>query len=170
MKNKIRKVLSASIFMLGISFAFAGMCAGDEPNVVDIKLEPEEPTPGSAITFTLEISSQDDPIDVRILVDECKEDFCFAGGFNESMDMIESGVYQAKITLSRTETTYIQYHVEIQMEEGWYAYDTSELNLKIDTDNGDGQNGGNGTPGFEILTFLIAVSIGVLILRRKRLR
>ena len=49
----------------------------------------------------------------------------------------------------------------------------TELNDPLITNgngNGDGGNGGNGSPGFELIPLLIAIFIGILLLKRKRSR
>jgi hypothetical protein len=53
----------------------------------------------------------------------------------------------------------------------WEESDSEKLDFKIESNNGN-SNGGNdntnGTPGFEFIPFLAAISIGILLFRRKR--
>ena len=183
MKLKINRQLYlvsilSSLLLLTIPLSTA------DPIVSNITLDPTDPGPTETITFTATIENEEVPTNVYIIVQECNPDICYKDGYNESMALIDTNQYQGQVSLGRDDATYIKYHVEILSNGVWYASDIIPFNLTIE-ENGNGDtngengddgtpNGGNGdngdsTPGFELLTFLIAGVI-ILSIRRKRSR
>jgi len=167
---KMRRINVTITAALVLCFYLSITIIAAEPIVEELIIEPEEPTTLSTITFTAAITSEDDIGEVRLIIEECKLGLCYLSS-NESMDMTENNTYQTQFTLTHADATYIKYHLEVESGGEWFSYDIVETNLTADTDNdsSNGENGGNGTPGFEIAIFLLAISIGVLIFKRKRL-
>jgi hypothetical protein len=182
MKKTKQVLMTTSI--IGLFLIAAGLLTSAEPIVEDITVSPEDPEPLSEVTFIATITSNESLDQVNIIVRECKkvegQELCFVDSFNESMSSFEN-TYRTELTLKHDDATYIKYNLVIKSNGTWYEYDPIQLELSVETGNGDGtngngsngDNGGNGddgTPGFEIIPFLIAVVIGVLLFRRKRLR
>jgi len=167
---KMRRINVTITAALVLFFYLSLTTVAAQPIVEELTIEPGEPTTLSTITFTAVITSEDDIGEVRLIIEECKVGLCYLSS-NESMDMIEDNTYQTQFTLTHADATYVKYHLEVESGGEWFSYDIVETNLTADTDNGlsNGENGGNGTPGFEIVIFLLAISIGVFIFKRKRL-
>ncbi|UCH72185.1 MAG: hypothetical protein JSW62_01155 [Thermoplasmatales archaeon] len=147
-------------------YLFAVNVIAAEPNVEEIVVNPPNPAPLSTITFTATISHSDQLDDIRLIVEECKEGFCYSDGFNEPMSLTDEGKYDAEITLKHDDSTKIQYNLNIKSGDSWY--NASKEELYLGTSNTDNDDGLNGTPGFEVILFLAAISIGLLF-KRKRL-
>ena len=171
--EKNSKIVLISVLILTIYSLTVGMGSAI-PTVGNITLYPEEPAPMETVTFTAEITSEESIDEVWLRVEECARNgnnICFADSRqNLSMVIIEdTNDYTVAATLIHDDPTYIKYHLEILTGEGWHSTETTEQNLSIDTSNGDTNgngtpNGGNGdtdgTPGFEVIPFLIAIVIG----------
>ena len=81
----------------------------------------------------------------------------------------DTDTYEATVTLIKDDATYIKYHIEIESDNAWYKYDVTDFYLKNETSNGGNGNGTNGnnnngngndeSPGFELVTLLIAMSL-----------
>ncbi len=183
MKQKRRTIIIGIVVLcLGVSMIETipadQVPIGDEPTVSQIILDPQEPTVMSNVTFTATIFSDNPLADVRIIMQECKENLCYLRN-NESMTKINATTYQRIISLIKDDANHIQYRIEIESNGVWYSYPWANVTLKTDGGTGDG-NGINGTgnhtktPGFEVLLLIIAVGIligiGILYLERKRLR
>ncbi len=169
MRDNMRKFLIAIIVIVGLCISTSGVMAASEPTIV---LDPEEPTPQSTVLFTVTIPDSETVSNVRLIVKECKEgDICFTDSFNESMTEKDVDAFEVEITLKHDTATYIEYHVGYLNNDVWEESDSEKLDLKIESNNGN-SNGGNddtnGTPGFEFIPFLAAISIGILLFRRKR--
>ena len=164
----MKKILIAIIVILCLCVLNANVIAG--PVVDEITFVPSNPPPVSSITFTAKLSGAN--IDeVYIIVKECKGDFCFALGFNESMDEIASGQYQKEITLNQPDATNIQYWLIINSDGTWYdfqdEYTEVDLSLPSDGNGGGGDDSGN-APGFELLIMFLSIAILAFIVKRKR--
>ena len=149
-----------------------------EPTVSQIIIDPQEPVVMSNVTFTATIFSDNPLTDVRIIMQECKENLCYLRN-NESMTKINATTYQRTIPLIKDDANHIQYRIEIESNGEWHTYPWTNATLKTDdgTSDGNGTNGNGShtkTPGFEVPLFIIAVGIlmgiGILYLERKRLR
>ena len=168
-KKNMRKFLITIIVIVGLCVSTSGVMAAIEPTIV---LDPEEPTPRSTVLFTVTIPDSETVSNVRLIVKECKEgDICFTDSFNESMTEKDVDVFEVEITLKHDTATYIEYHVGYLNNDVWEESDSEKLDLKIESNNGN-SNGGNdnknGTSGFEFIPFLAAISVGILLFRRKR--
>jgi hypothetical protein len=167
MKNITRVLLFAFVFLVvstSSSMVFA------DPTVVQVTIDPAQPLPLSTLTFTAMLSINETIDDIRLIVQECKEDLCFVHDFNVSMEKITNDIYQGRCTLIEEEATQIKYHLKIVCNETWYSSNITLLPL-ADTKKNTSQEPNNriSTPGFEVT--LIILSIASLIffkhLRRK---
>ena len=171
MKNKIRQVLMINVLALGMYLMTFGMIVAAEPSVVEITYDPQTPVAGSTVTFSATVSGEDITA-VHIIVQECNEQICFLK-HNISMDEIDSLEYQKEVNLTRDDATIVKYNLVIESNGVWYDFkdDIKQFDLAASPDNNqnNGNDGGN-TPGFELAPFFIAIMIGALYIRRKRLR
>jgi len=137
-----------------------------DPTIIDINIEPVEPAPLSTITFTVAINNTTSNEDVRLILQECREDLCFIDKLNESMDRI-NGVYQTTITLIHEQATQFKYNIAIKANETWFNSETTYVNLRTDENNNPPGNnpGDNSTPGFELV--LLFFSTGLILIRRR---
>ena len=141
--------------------------------IIDVNIKPDEPEPASQITITAEISSEKDTDKVYIEIQECKEDLCFQN-VNLTMTKV-NGKYQKQYQLLKDETTYFKYSIAVLFDDGsWYNQtDKTKVTLKLDSNNGGTNNGDgedNGIPGFELILLITAISLIILVFRKKRLR
>ena len=166
--KNISKFLISTIIILGLCISTNGVIAAIGPS---IDLDPEEPSPQSTVMFTVTIPDNENLSNVRLIVKECKGgDICFTDSFNESMTEKDVDTFELEITLKHDTATYIEYYAGYLNNDKWEEADSEKLNLKIESNNGNsnGNDDTNGTPGFEIIPFLAAISIGILLFRRKR--
>ncbi len=179
MKHQKNKHIILSLILTAFLLTMIPPVSAANPEVSQILLNPEEPAATETIIFTATIEGDDAPTSVYIVVQECKDDICFKDGYNESLSLLDGNNYRGEITLGRDDATYIKYHVEMLVNGIWYKSEIIELDLITDNGNGDtngengdtnGDNGDNNTPGFELLTLLIAGGIITIALRRKRSR
>ena len=177
MKKTKQVLMTTSI--IGLLLIAGGLLTAAQPTIEEITVSPDEPEPKSEVTFIATITSEESLDQVNIIVRECRkvegQELCFVDSFNESMSFFEN-TYRTVLTLKHDNATYIKYNLVIESNGTWYEYDPIKLDLTVEPTNGDGNgdgnngNGDNGTPGFEVIPFLIAVVIGVLLFRRKRLQ
>lgn len=171
MKNK------STIYVIVI-LAILGLCFTSSADVVDLELTllnftvyPEEPAPLSTISFTASFNWDNITL-VKITAKECSADLgiCFSQQI-ETMTLTETEEYQAEITLIEDRATYIQYYFDITTEDAEVRLleDTWKFNLTTQTNGNDG-NDKNNSLGFEVIAFVIAITFGVLLFSRKRLR
>ncbi|MBU0498252.1 MAG: hypothetical protein KKC68_07915 [Candidatus Thermoplasmatota archaeon] len=143
-----------------------------EPTVMSITLNPTDPNPLETIKFTAVIESDTELDEVRIIVAECTEGICYKDDFNVSMSVNGDGAYIGDVTLTHDDTVYIKYHIEMLSDGMWYATEITEYNLTEKPSNGDNGNATNGdgdnTPGFELISVLLAGAIIALVVGRKR--
>jgi len=176
MKNRKRNIISIAIVILGLFISSAGVIA--DPVVENITTYPTSPALLSTITVTVNITGENIS-SVDLMVSECDETVCFIYNAYQ-MNKTESGDWTAEATLQDDSgrSTHIEYRFGVN--DSGVPYTLTDENWRVDlaTENGDQNgNGGttnnedsNGSPGFEIISLLVAVSIGLLLLKRKRLR
>ena len=163
----MKKILIAT--MVFLSLCITSVSAIAEPVVEDVTIVPEEPTRKSTITITATITSEDVIDGVKLNIKECSESYCHAA---ETLDMnLVNGKYQYEYTLKWSDAVYFNYTFIISIGEENFTTDETKVLLKLDSGNGD--TNGNGTsdkdsPGFELILLIIAVFIGVILLKRKR--
>lgn len=164
----MKRILTATIVILGLCVSSVSVIA--EPVVEDVTIDPEEPEPLDTVTITATITSEDDIEEVTLKIKECKADLCWTP---VTYDMIlDNGNYTATHELEYAAATYFGYSFIITSNGNITETEFVNVTLKLDSGNGD-TNGGDedgGIPGFELVPLLVAILIGVLLLRRKRSR
>ena len=167
MKKSMKIVLSIMV-LLGMYLSAIGLATASE---ISVSVDPATPVVGSSVVFTAEIHGIN-IYAVYLVVEECTNEICYPAQ-NISMERIDDDRYEAMVLLQHDDAVYMQYHLSIESDGGWEASERTKVDLLEKTDNGDQTNGGdneNGTPGFEVISFLISVTIGALLFHRKRLR
>lgn len=130
-----------------------------------IEITPEEPTPGSTITFHVELP-QENALNAYIWIQECNGNtgLCYQDR-NITMAEISNGVYESTVNLQQDDATYFQYTIEVEKADGWQNYfEKTKVNLAETTNN---DSNGDDTPGFETLVLFISVIFISLILYRR---
>lgn len=171
MKKGKSIVLITSIVVLSLCFLSINVVA--DPTINSVTTDPENPTWLSTVKVSATVNG-DDVTGVLLKLGECQKGFaCYVWTDYIMTDDDQDGVWEATATLKdesgRTDYLSCIFVVtdggqEYELDEDW------EVDLTIDTsNNGNGDSSTNGSPGFELLTLLVAVGIGFIILRRKRL-
>jgi len=160
MINKIGKILLIYLFGIGLFLSAVLPLAGDNPSV-DITLNPTKPTPKSVVTFSVDISS-DSISTVRLLINECNKEaeVCLMSR-NISMNKVDNDTYETEVELEYNDATSITYHIAVKSDGKWTNSNEYTTYLLINSENDS-----NGSPGFEIMVFLITVAC-VLFLFKK---
>lgn len=183
--NKMVKKTVEIILLLLIGLTLGVSQSAECAVTGQVKINPEEPWPGSDVAFTVDVDADEIINDVRLIVRECKESICFSDAFNETMDQLEPGRYQCMITLRHSDATYIDYQVRVRTDEGWYYIPGPGVNNYMKTfltgqpgsgsddggtDNGndDGRNKINGFELILLILALIVLTITFIIVRRRR--
>jgi len=167
MKESMKMVL-LTIILLGLYLSSIGLVTASD---ISVSIDPVAPVVGSSVAFTAEIHGINISA-VYLIVDECTNEFCYSAQ-NISMERVDDDRYKAVVLLQHEDAVYMQYHLWIESDGGWEGSERIKVDLLEKTNNGDQTNGGdneNETPGFEVISFLISVTIGVLLFQRKRLR
>jgi hypothetical protein len=157
-----------SILLIIFVFLFVSISASTvlaDPTVVRVTIDPAKPLPLSTITFNTTILSSENIDEVRLLVQECREDLCFIYSFNLSMEKTANDTYQAQCTLIQQEATQIKYYLKIVCNETWYTSDTTFTPLALDTKKNTTQDSHDpvSTPGFEIPLLVLSIVLIVVI-------
>ena len=160
MINKVGKVLLIYLLGMGMFLSATFTLVGDSPSV-DINLNPLNPTPKSVVTFSVDIN--DDSIStVRLLINECNKEagVCHMPQ-NISMNKVDDDTYETEVQLEYDDATSITYHIAVKSDGKWTKYNeyTTYLSIKSENDS-------NGSPGFETITFLIAMMGFLLLFKR----
>lgn len=170
------KYMNGKIFItMIVTLSLFMSIASADPSVDGVTTDPASPTHQSTITVTATITG-DDISSVTLTVSECKAGLCFI--YNDyPMERNDDGDWVAEATLEDPNkvSTYIQYLFDV-VDNGVEFPDITSDNWKVDltienggSGNGGGDdNGGSGLPGFEIITLLGAIIIGIVLLRKKR--
>jgi len=173
MKNEQKFLLF--FLVIGIITATFGSALAAEPILGEVTLSPEHPIKLSKITFTVNVSGEDFKT-VKIIVLECNATtgICQNSRDNKTMQHIEGSLYRANVTLDYTLASYITYWVYVESNVGTTALLPNahgvKLNLSVALNNGNNDNGGKKTPGFEGVLFIAAVCSVMILLGRKRFR
>jgi len=173
--NRIRKInIVVILVFLGMLISVSNTVIAVDP-VADITVEPLEPEPLSTVTFTANITSEDAIDEVYIKIKECKPGLCFS---IENVSMSPSGdKYTLDYELKYSEATYFDYWLEIKSGGSWFTTEKANVTLKVAEDNNDDTNDttpvvteddDEGIPGFELITLLFAIIVGVFLFKRKR--
>jgi len=158
------------IILIFIIFISQNVYAAD-PTLDSISINPVKPSPLSKITLTADISGEGITA-VVIHVKECShaQGVCFSEQ-SQKMNDIETGEFQARLTLKEKNADYIQYYFDITvdgeevrlLEDAW----TIDLSVDSNNDSNNDSNGDSGTPGFELAIVFVAI-IGLVVILRKR--
>lgn len=166
MKESMKIVLSIMI-LLGIYFSAMGLATASDRYV---SIDPAVPVAGSSVTFTAEIY---DVNAVYIIVAECTSEFCYPSQ-KVLMPKINDDTYEILVFLQHDKAVYIQYELMVESDMGWKTFEMVKVDLLEKPDNGDqtndASNDDNGTPGFEVVSVMMSIIIGMLLFQRKRLR
>lgn len=168
MINKFRWILIFYFIGMVVFLPTINTINATTPIVGVITLEPAHPAPQSVVTFSVDISG-DSISSVRIVLNECDKErgICHAPPQNVSMSKKSGNTYEARVTLQWDDVTSITYHIELKSNGKWIEYDAHTITLST---NQGSSNDSNGSPGFEILTFLIAIICVVLLINRFKLK
>jgi len=166
----MKKIKIIMMIILGLCLLSINVTA---ETIIDVDIEPDEPTPASQITITASISTENEIDKVYVEIQECKDDLCFQKE-NFTMAKVNNN-YQKQYQLLRDEATYFKYSIAILFDDGtWYNQtQKTDVTLKLDSNNGEtngGDNEDNKTPGFELFLLITAISLITLLFRKKRLR
>lgn len=166
----MKKILTATIIILSLCLSSAISVA--EPVVEDVTISPVEPEVKDTVTITATITSEDEIDEVTLRIKECDENMCMP---TESYQMeLEDGKYTYTDELTYAKATYFGYQFIITCNGTETETEFTNVTLQPaengETNGGNGGNGDGGIPGFELVPLLIAILIGVLLLRRKRSR
>ena len=135
------------------------------PTIGQVMLNPQHPAPKSKVTFSVDVTGNT-ITSVWLWYHECDPQQCFERQ-NMSMSKTTGNTYTVEVTLTRQETTYIAYHIEVNSSGTWTH--NKDVNVTLTTTPTDGtNNNGKKSPGFELLPFVIAIGVIVFISRRKR--
>lgn len=168
MKNNRKKYLVTFLFLGMILFTSINVIAVD-PTLESFSIDPEEPAPLSDITVTADIGGEGITA-VIVHIKECNkaQGVCFIQQ-NGTMTELETGKFQAQFTLKEDKADYIQYYFDITINgEETRLDETWTIDLLVDSNNNT-SNGDNGTPGFELIILIIAIGVGFILFRKKRL-
>ncbi len=158
--------LVVAIVILG--FLLTATTIQAEPEIKEIILNPENPAPKDTITFTVTLESNEDIDGVRLILEECEEGLCYQDGFNKSMEKTNDGKYEVEITLKHQTAIEVKYRLKMKSGDVWYDSDLMELALSAHQNNG--QDPGNSSPGFGVVTLLVMLSIALLLYKKKRFK
>ena len=167
MKNINRKILITMCVMISIFMSSATVLAEIDAT---IDIDPEIPKRKDTISFTADITTDETIQTVTLKVQECNVQVCFSPDI-VTMDKI-GDTYTGEVTLSRSDTIYIQYWLEIETDMQTNETEIIKVDLDTSSTNGDTNrdSDSNGSPGFELIIVIIAIFIGVVLLNRKRSR
>ena len=167
MIKRLRKLFLIFVFFAGIFLLNLGTIAIGDPIVGEIILNPEKPKMQSDVTFTVDISG-DSISSVRLVLNECNKPkkICHAPPQNVSMNKVSGDTYQTVVTLQWDDVSSITYHIELISNGEWIEYEEFTTNLLIDSEGTSSSGDSNGSPGFEIMVFLLAI-VGVVLIFKK---
>jgi hypothetical protein len=168
MKIKNKFVLLVVVMsVLGATFVSAATAG---PTFGEITLSPTAPTALSTVTLSV-ILSGDAPSEVRVTVEECngRTGICYPDIQNVSMSLFSAGNYKTNVTLKHADATYITCQVVAKTSGTWTSSPKKNVNLSEDTNGNDG-NDDKKTPGFEVVLFIIAIGVSLIVLARKRFK
>ena len=174
MKKCIKNIVLLFTLILSLYVFSAGITVLAEPTIIDLNHDPQNPEILSTVTFSATITGED-ITSVHLFIQECEKDgVCFQPSHNITMSLsAEADTYYGEVTLDKENAEVMKYNLVILDNGTWYNYlhtDLREVDLVIPS-NGN-QNGGNGdsTPGFELISIFLSISLFILISKRKRLR
>ncbi len=167
MKNERKFLLT--IVIVSILGTTAVLAAGTGLPIGTITVSPSAPAALSTVTISVPISGEE-PSEVYVNVEECngKTGICYPDIQNVSMPLTSSSIYRTDVTLKHTDATYITITVAAKINDAWQESSQKKVNLSV-TPNGN--NGGDkGTPGFEMVVFVAAIGVSLILINRKRVQ
>ncbi|MEM0466603.1 MAG: hypothetical protein QXL17_02490 [Candidatus Thermoplasmatota archaeon] len=131
------------------------------PTIGEIQVSPEAPAVQSSVTFTVDVTGEQIH-GVYLFVQECNKNtgVCYTPQ-NTSMTEVAPGTYRATVSLTHGDATYITYAAIVHSEQGWQK--TSDINRDLVPKSDGNTPTDNKTPAFELLLYVGAVSLVVLI-------
>jgi hypothetical protein len=171
MKYEKRNILVTTILILSLCM-FSNNAIAD-PVVQDVTISPQNPESSDTVTITATITG-DDISEVTLKLKECTNDPPMCWTPVTYPMTLSNGEYTATHDLEHPTADYFGYLFMIT--DNGTATETEYVNVTITkkaSNGGTNGNGGNGDgngglPGFELVPLLVAIAIGVLLLRRKR--
>jgi len=165
MKLRIEKALSIAIICLFLSLGASFVSA--EASFDEITLDPTEPEVLSTFTITAKITSGETIQEVKAIIQECKEGFCYSGE-EVTLTKVSDGEYEGTATLTHEDADELKYHVEAKINDVWE--ESSSLEIDLSTASGNNNDDSKNTPGFEIVVFIAALFVSLILIRKKRLQ
>ena len=167
MKNE-RKFIFA-IVVVSIFGATAVLAAGTGLPIGTITVTPSAPVALSTVTISVPISGEA-PSEVRVIVEECNGNtgICYPDVQNVSMPLASSSIYRTDVTLKHSDATYLTVKVLAKINDVWQESSEKKVNLSVTPDGNNGDD--NGTPGFELVVFVAAIGVSLLLIGRKRVK
>jgi hypothetical protein len=167
MKNQRTFILT--LVVVSILGATAVLAAGTGLPIGTITVSPSAPAALSTVTISVTISGEA-PSEVRVNVEECNGNtgICYPDIQNVSMPLASSSIYRTDVTLKHSDATYITITVVAKINNAWQESSQKKVNL---SGTQDGNNGGDkGTPGFELVIFVAAIGVSLILINRKRVK
>ncbi|HWR27851.1 MAG TPA: hypothetical protein VN377_05395 [Candidatus Thermoplasmatota archaeon] len=167
MKNE-RKIIPIIVIM-SIIGTIAGSVAAAGVTFGTITVTPSQPAALSTVTISVPISGEA-PSEVRVTVEECngRTGICYPDIQNVSMPLISSSIYRADVTLKHTDATYITVNIVAKISGVWQESSGKRVNFSENPDGNDGD--GKKSPGFEVVVFVIAIGVILILIGRKRVK
>jgi hypothetical protein len=164
-----RRLSIVFVIAILVGMCFASVTATD-PTIGTVTITPTEPAPQSNINFSVTIIGEG-ITSVYLHYKECNAQICKVFK-NISMEKVSGNLYEETITLTWDQATFITYNFEINSNGTWTPTKYVNVTLKKPTNgNGNNTNGNDHKqPGFEILFFIAAIGISVMIIGRRRFR
>ena len=171
MIKNFKRIFFISIYCIIISLLSFSSISSAALNIGDITLDPENPPIKSDVTFTVDISGGS-VTSVRLVLNECNKPLkiCHAPPQNVSLDWKNGDTYEGDITLQWDDVTSITYHLEIESDGKWVESDEFVTQLNTGSGNGEGSNGSDDSPGFEVIIFLFAMISVIFIFKRYKIK
>jgi hypothetical protein len=164
MMRKFGKFLFINFFCVFLILFATSNIAKADPVIEEITLNPKNPAPLSDVTFSVDFIGNS-ITSAYIVVSECNKEkgICHAPPQNITLTKIDSNTYKNDVTLKWDDVTSITYKVVIKSDGKWIAFEDHTTILSTNSGN---SNDSNGSPGFEIMFFLIAM-VGILFISKK---
>lgn len=167
MKNE--RTFMPIIVIISIVGTIAGSVVAAAVTFGVITVTPSEPAALSTVSISVPINGEA-PSEVRVTVEECngKTGVCYPDIQNVSMPLISSSIYRTDVTLKHSDATYITCKIVAKIGGVWQESSTKRVNLSENTNGNNGDD--KKTPGFEIVVFVIAIGISLIVIGRKRFK
>lgn len=122
-------------------------------------------TPAAKSTVTFQVNVTGAPTQVNLWYHECKPGMCYSDqNITMTKNNASSTLFEATVTFSHADATYVIAHVLINDMGNWSYADDVNITL-TPPQNG---NSGKKSPGFEVVPVIAAVAVALIILRKKR--